>query len=1134
MKTACSTERLEQALTGSLSRADEERLHRHLDDCPSCEAEMERLAGGEAWCREAAILLPDDEIDHVSPTRDDWSAVDFSVDHLEPADEPDILGRLPGYDVLEIIGRGGMGVVLKCFDRELKRQVAVKVLAPHLAQSSLARKRFAREAQAAAAVVHPHVMAIHQVQAGGRLPFLVMPLVAGESLADRLKARGTLELKEVLRIGIQAAAGLAAAHEQGLVHRDVKPANILLEKGVERAVLTDFGLARAADDVSMTRWGIIAGTPEYMSPEQARGEPLDGRSDLFSLGCVLYETATGISPFRADSTMATLRRLVDEPPRSMASLNPELPKWFVAVVERLMEKEPARRFESAKEVSDVLEHCLAHVQQPGVVGLPRTVRATSNLFTNALSKNARAKLNLVLAAVVFTVSGWLVRSYLGPAGEAAQPTSESNLRRLTAALLAYYDEHGHLPPASIAGKDGKGGDPHSWRVEILPYLGQRALYAQYQFDEPWDSAANRALLSRMPAVFRAPEDARDTINTSYFGVVLTGVGPGLSSGSGTIADGAFIPANSTVFSRPNGARWAEIPDGTANTIAIVEAKRGVPWTKPEDIAFDSARPESPFGGWRTDGWYAGFADGGVRFIPTSTERATIVGLLTINGGEVSASPATVALPNASVTASYVNFITNASLDSARRTAIGWRDRFGERFDMDITGSADGSVWGTDVYTDDSSVAAASVHAGLVRIGERATVIVTIVKPPPQFIGSSRNGVTSVAYGNWPAAYVLQRKATRAQPSPNPPTNMAVRGLFIPNDPAGAGAGTAVAWRGRLGEQFALEITGDTTGLVWGTDVYTDDSPIAAAAVHAGLVRAGERARITLTIVKPPSQFVGSSRNGVKSSSYGDWPSAYVLQRVTSAPKVIEPISPPILQLPISSVVASPNDGNSTSALAWQGRFGERFDVAITGSTTGSVWGTDVYTCDSAIAAAAVHAGIVKAGESATVTVTIVKSPDRHTGSERHGVVSADWGSYPASFLIARKPTEPAVVGTGMLRPQRLVVAQFTTPETAMGWRGRFGEQFDVEITGRTTGSVWGTDVYTDDSSLAAAAVHAGVVRDGERATVTVTIVKSPEQHIGSKRNGVESADYVSYPSSFVLQRKSVVPSPGPLPSPGSR
>ena len=174
------------------------------------------------------------------------------------------------------------------------------------------------------------MLAIHQVQPSGRLPFLVMPLVAGESLAERLTAQGTLELKEILRIGMQAAAGLAAAHEQGLVHRDVKPANILLEKGVERAVLTDFGLARAADDVTLTRWGIIAGTPQYMSPEQARGEPLDGRSDLFSLGCVLYEMATGVSPFRTDSMMATMRRLVDRP----AAGDGVAESGFAAVVHR--------------------------------------------------------------------------------------------------------------------------------------------------------------------------------------------------------------------------------------------------------------------------------------------------------------------------------------------------------------------------------------------------------------------------------------------------------------------------------------------------------------------------------------------------------------------------------------------------------------------------------------------------------------------------------------------------------------------------------------------------------------------------------------------------------------------------------
>jgi hypothetical protein len=164
------------------------------------------------------------------------------------------------------------------------------------------------------------------------------------------------------------------------VHRDVKPGNILLEKGVERAVLTDFGLARAADDKTLTRWGIVAGTPQYMSPEQARGEPLDGRSDLFSLGCVLYEMATGVSPFHADSALATLRRLVDEAPRAIGSLNPELPPWFIVLVNRLLEKDPSRRLGSAREVSDLLEACLAHLQQPAQAPLPPVLRGQRRVF----------------------------------------------------------------------------------------------------------------------------------------------------------------------------------------------------------------------------------------------------------------------------------------------------------------------------------------------------------------------------------------------------------------------------------------------------------------------------------------------------------------------------------------------------------------------------------------------------------------------------------------------------------------------------------------------------------------------------------------------------------------------------------
>jgi len=377
MNDLCSLNLLKTAVAGQLSAADEARLTVHLESCEDCCAEMDRLAGGNAWQLEAATLLSPDELDAAMSERAAWSDADFTVEHLNPSDDPTMLGQLAGYDVLGIIGRGGMGVVLKAFDRELKRFVAIKVLAPHLAHNSLARKRFPREAQAAAAVVNPHVIAIHHVQPNARLPFLIMPLLTGETLAQRLKARGPLELTEVLRIGMQAAAGLAAAHDQGLIHRDVKPANIFLEKGVERVIITDFGLARAADDVSMTRLGVVAGTPEYMSPEQARGESLDARSDLFSLGCLLFEMSTGVSPFRADSVIATLRRIVDEKHVDVASIRPDLPPWFGVIVDRLLSKNPTERFGSASEVSQLLEQCLSHLQQPSSMPLPTSVLTQS-------------------------------------------------------------------------------------------------------------------------------------------------------------------------------------------------------------------------------------------------------------------------------------------------------------------------------------------------------------------------------------------------------------------------------------------------------------------------------------------------------------------------------------------------------------------------------------------------------------------------------------------------------------------------------------------------------------------------------------------------------------------------------------
>ena len=245
-------------------------------------------------------------------------------------------------------------------------------------------------------MLHENVVAIHQVSEANGLPYLVMSYVPGDTLQKRLDQQGPLQLNEILRIGMQIAAGLAAAHAQGLVHRDIKPGNILLYKGVERVTITDFGLARAADDASLTRSGVIAGTPQYMSPEQARGEPLDGRSDLFSLGSVLYAACAGRPPFRAQTAVGVLHRISASLPTSLRQIAPETPEWLCEIIAKLHAKAPAERFQSAGEIADLLGRWLAHIQQPTVFPAPSR---TEN------RRHRARRLRRIVAAVVIGIVG---------------------------------------------------------------------------------------------------------------------------------------------------------------------------------------------------------------------------------------------------------------------------------------------------------------------------------------------------------------------------------------------------------------------------------------------------------------------------------------------------------------------------------------------------------------------------------------------------------------------------------------------------------------------------------------------------------------------------------------------------------
>jgi len=399
LQTTCPPrDDLRQLLGTDLGVKAQVELVNHLDSCVCCQHALEEIAaeGDSSWqrnCRHVAVdrpsgtsaywpalqavqeelVLQNDppvtiassiviQSENHAPAEDDIEHI--PLDFLEPADEAGYRGKLGNFNVVGAIGRGGMGVVLKAFDPCLQRFVALKVLAPDLANDEIARQRFCREARAAAAITHEHVISIHQVEheEARNLPYLVMQLITGSSLEGRLRRGHPLTLKEIVRIGAQTAAGLAAAHAQGLIHRDVKPANILLEEVTGNVKLTDFGLARAVEDVKLTQTGFVAGTPLYMAPEQAQGEPLDQRSDLFSFGSVLYEMCTGKPPFEGNTPFVVLRRVTEDPPRPIRELNPDIPDCLVGLIGKLQSKKPEDRFQSAAEVAELLGSYLSMMQ----------------------------------------------------------------------------------------------------------------------------------------------------------------------------------------------------------------------------------------------------------------------------------------------------------------------------------------------------------------------------------------------------------------------------------------------------------------------------------------------------------------------------------------------------------------------------------------------------------------------------------------------------------------------------------------------------------------------------------------------------------------------------------------------------
>ncbi len=362
-------ELFQAALEYSAQQDQDDYVDRQCEHNPTLRSEVKSLLRAH---REAKDFLDEDpakthrvietvqQLSHDVSAREAASsrAIQRIKELLGTPVNPDAIAAIDHYSLLNAIGVGGFGVVFRAMDEKLQRLVAVKMLTPHSESAASPCRRFLQEARSAAAVNHENVVRIHDVEESP-IPYIVMEYVNGPTLHQYIQEVGPLEIDTLVSLSRQIASGLAAAHQCGFVHRDIKPGNILVEVGSELKIkLTDFGLAQTVEDVSLSSSSEqFVGTPLYASPEQARSLEIDARSDLFSLGSVMYQMACGQAPFRAKSTHDVLQRVLKDTPRPIREICPSVPDWFCQIVERLHAKNPEQRIQSASQLAKLLSDC---------------------------------------------------------------------------------------------------------------------------------------------------------------------------------------------------------------------------------------------------------------------------------------------------------------------------------------------------------------------------------------------------------------------------------------------------------------------------------------------------------------------------------------------------------------------------------------------------------------------------------------------------------------------------------------------------------------------------------------------------------------------------------------------------------
>jgi serine/threonine protein kinase/WD40 repeat protein len=462
---ACPSDEQLAGLLQSDEQPEEVALVSHLNQCEDCRMRLEGIAAdADEWqdvqrhltAIQTAELPPLERLAPGLTASLKGATLDTAwirgergaADHLRVVPSVAIPTHIGPYQIKSVLGYGGMGIVYKGWDDSLRRHVAIKVINDATALRGESREEFRREARAVAAVRSPYVVAIYAIADEDTPPYLVMEYVPGESLEQLLQRVGPLPWTEAARIGSQVARGLAAAHAAGVIHRDIKPGNVLIEAESGHVRLGDFGLAHSLTDSHVTRQGCVRGTPEFISPEQAEGKPVTPQADLFSLGSMLYAALVGTAPFHADTPLAMLRKTIEETPRPLKEHCSDLPPGFDQLVMSLLSKRPDQRVGSASEVAEFLDHIIV---DPKTSFLRETSLGTAKAPSSKSSRWAM-QLGVVLAlSVLIGLASFSFLNFASQPGENTVPQTSGELQAAAQPKDAKDDQRpAEQPPRIVA------------------------------------------------------------------------------------------------------------------------------------------------------------------------------------------------------------------------------------------------------------------------------------------------------------------------------------------------------------------------------------------------------------------------------------------------------------------------------------------------------------------------------------------------------------------------------------------------------------------------------------------------------------------------------------------------------------